>query len=144
MHTHDPAPLHQARHSYRAAAIMNYVTPRNIGRLEDADARGYASSPSEDEHLELSLMVNTDLDITEARFRALGCPALVAAGSVVTQLVRGNSLHVAISLTPEDLDHALGRLPEARRYTLNLVITALRQAVFMAWERRQRVPLLIA
>jgi NifU-like protein involved in Fe-S cluster formation len=140
MRTRDHATLDRQAKSYRPAAILNYVTPCNEGRLEDADARGYASLAAEDEHLELSLKVDPGLTISEARFRATGSPALVAAGSVVTQLVRGRTLQAALSLTPEDLDCALGRLPELRRYATRMAIIALRQAAFGAWEKHHRVP----
>lgn len=127
-------------YGYRPAAILNYVTPRNEGCLTDADSRGYASSATDDEHLEVSLKVAPDLTVTQARFRAVGNPALVAAGSIVTQLVQNNSLKVAVSLTPEDLDYALGRLPGVRRYATGLAVTALRQAVLRVWEQRHPVP----
>jgi NifU-like protein involved in Fe-S cluster formation len=140
MCSNEGSALELASYGYRPAAIINYVTPRNEGTLKDADSRGYASSPADDEHLELSLQVDPDLTVTKARFRAVGNPALVAAGSIVTQLVQNNSLKVAVSLTPEDLDYALGRLPSVRRYATKLAVTALRQAALRIWEQRQPVP----
>lgn len=144
MRTTKPTVTVHPNHGYRPKAIVNYVAPKNEGRLDDADARGFASSTDEDEHLELSINVDPQLTVTEAKFRAAGSPALVAVGSIVTQLLRGNSLHVAMSLTPEDLDYALGHLPALRRYTTNLAITALRQAVFQAWKQHQRAPQRVA
>ena len=47
---------------------------------------------------------------------------------------------MAVSLTPEDLDYALDRLPGVRRYATKLAITALRQAVLRAWEQRTPSP----
>jgi nitrogen fixation protein NifU and related proteins len=125
----------------RHKAVMNHAAPQNEGRLKDADALGFAGSTVHDEHLELSIKVDPQLTVTDAKFRATGSPALLAVGSVVTQLIRGNSLHVAMSLNPEDLDCAMGHLPELRRYTTNLAITALRQAALTAWKRHQNIPL---
>ncbi len=131
-------------HAYRPKAIMHYVSPQNEGRLEDADGRGFASSTADDEHLELSIKVDSQATVYEAKFRAAGSPALVAVGSIVTQLMRNNSLRVAMALTSEDLDYALGHLPALRRYTTTMAITALRQAVSQAWKKRQSLPLQLA
>ena len=61
MRTNEGFATELASYGYGPAAIINYVTPRNEGCLKDADSRGYASSPADDEHLELSLQVSPDL-----------------------------------------------------------------------------------
>ena len=125
--------------AYRPIAILAYFNQQNRGGMTDADGRGFATNDIDGDHLELTLKVSSDQKVSSARFRAAGCPALIAAGSVVTRIIEGNSLHVAMSLTPEDVDYALGGLPELRRYVTTLVINALRQAVFGAWEKQQPI-----
>ncbi len=141
MNTIAAVKMPRMQHGYKPAAIVNYVTPRNVGRLTEAHGRGHVSSTVGDEHLELSIKMGTGNTIVEARFRAVGCPALIASGSVLTQLVQGKPLQVALAFTPEDLDYALGRLPDQRRYATALAITALRKALNAAWTRQQSLPL---
>ncbi|MFH2006283.1 MAG: iron-sulfur cluster assembly scaffold protein [bacterium] len=124
---------------YPAVTILNYVSPLNEGVLPQADARGYAGSDQDDEWLEISLALSPELVVTEARFRAVGCPALIAAGSMLTQLVRGRSLSDTHFLTAAELDRALGHLPDLRRYAASIAVKALQQAAAKVWESRPPV-----
>ncbi len=58
--------------------------------------------------------------ITEARFRAIGCPVTVAAGSWATEALRGRTVAEALALRDDDVARALGGLDasEIRRSVL--------------------------
>ncbi|MDQ3856777.1 MAG: iron-sulfur cluster assembly scaffold protein [Chloroflexota bacterium] len=113
---------------YSAQVIDHFTSPRNPGSLSDASGRGEAGDGKSGEILiQISLRATGDL-IEEARFRAFGCSATIASASVTTELLRGCSLREAALLSPEEIESALGGLPESRRYCAEYAARAARAA----------------
>ena len=52
--------------------------------------------------------------VEEARFKAFGCTAAIAAGSMATTLLLGRSVEEAARLTNLDVVRALGGLPDSK------------------------------
>lgn len=117
---------------YNEIVQDHYRNPRNLGRIEDADGVGEVSirEPSID-WLQVSLRLNGDR-IAEARFRAIGCAATVAAGSAMTEWLVGRRVAEAASLTQGTVLGVLGGLPEEKRYCADLASRAIRAAVAQA------------
>ena len=98
--------------------------PYHPGRVERPHGEGAALNPSCGDELRLTLRVDEGR-ICEARFQASGCAATLAAGSVVTGMLEG--LHVqqvALCVTPEAIEEALGGLPPQRRHAAVLASQA--------------------
>jgi nitrogen fixation NifU-like protein len=118
--------LREAGYSERA---IEYVLGQvNIGALEDPDVR----------HVEIGecgdlMTLYMDLAeggvISEARFRCVGCPALAASGSSMTELARGRTVREASALSEEDLMRDLVSLPEDHMHCPALAIATLRSAL---------------
>ena len=102
--------------------------PRNLGPLPDANARGYQMNPVCGDTLALALRIEGDL-VAEARFQAQGCTASVAAGSVLTEMLRGMTVERALELTHDDISEAVGGLPASKLHSAALVIDGLRRAI---------------
>jgi NifU-like protein involved in Fe-S cluster formation len=67
--------------------------------------------------------------ITETRFKAKGCVASIACGSVLTELVMGKTLTEAQRLRREDVITAVGGLPQASTHAAQLALDALSAAL---------------
>jgi NifU-like protein len=63
--------------------------------------------------------------VLRATFRTFGCSACIAASSIATELLLGRSA----APSAEELDAALGGLPEDKRYCAELVAEAARRAL---------------
>lgn len=96
--------------------------------MEAASAQGEASNPVCGDLLHLYLKVESDR-ITAASFRVKGCPPSIAAGSVLTEMIRGLTLDEARALVPRDVTQALGTLPRHKEHCSILAIDALRAAL---------------
>src|SRR5512142_523223 len=95
---------------YSAAVLDHFRNPRNGGVLAAANATGRAHNPGCGDEVELSLRVERDA-VVEARFRARGCPAVLACASRLTELVRGLPVSRAAALQADALAADRGGLP---------------------------------
>jgi len=121
---------------YSAILLDHFENPRNAGSLDDADGVGLAGNPSCGDRLELSVRIRGGV-IAEARFRASGCTAAIAGGSVATVMMTGRTLGDAAAITDDDVAAALGGLPPARVHCSVLAQEAIRAAL-TDYEARRR------
>jgi nitrogen fixation NifU-like protein len=114
--------------SYSDIVMEHAKNPRNVGILENPDARGVQMNPVCGDTLMLTLRI-ADGHITDSRIQSEGCAASVATSSILTELIEGLSLDEAMELSHEDVSDAVGGLPSSKLHSAALVIDALRRAV---------------
>jgi nitrogen fixation NifU-like protein len=118
---------------YGPIAADHIGSPRNLGRIEDADGVGQVDDEASETYLTVYVKLSgggPDRRIGEARFRALGCSGCIATGSMATELARGCSPDEALALDGGAISRALeDGLPEEQRYCADLAAEALRLAV---------------
>ena len=98
---------------YNPTVMDHFLHPRRVGDLPDANARGRAENGACGDTLELQLRIENGR-VADARFRALGCTASIAASSFLAEWVVGKTLEEARTLTNEGLAAAMGGLPPGR------------------------------
>jgi len=113
---------------YGERLLDHYDNPRNVGDIEEPDARATVENPACGDTMRLTLKIVEGV-VAEARFRSYGCPAAIAAGSVTTVLLAGRSLEDASRLTNEEVARELGGLPPAKLHCSVLAEQAVRAAV---------------
>ena len=118
----------QAAEGYSDTVLDHFERPRNNGVLENPDAIGYMTNPVCGDTLLLMLRVR-DGRIIEARWQSDGCAASIAASSLLSELVRGESLEEADALTREAIVAALGGLPASKLHASVLAADALHHAL---------------
>lgn len=102
--------------------------PRNARELEDCDAYGVGGELAQGDSIALFIKVRNDT-IADCSFIAQGCTSTIAAGSLLTELISGNTLSQAAALTEGALIEALGGLPFVKRYSARLAVLALNDAL---------------
>ena len=104
---------------YSPQIIDHYKNPRNVGMIKDADGVGIVGTPASGEMIKFWIRVHGDR-ILSARFKAFGCPTVIAVGSVATQLVTDTTLEEALKITNGQIDDVLGGLPpDKQRYAID-------------------------
>jgi nitrogen fixation NifU-like protein len=106
----------------------HFEHPRNVGVIASADAEAVVSNPACGDVMQLSLRIANDR-ITDAKFKTMGCPAAIAAGSVLTELLIGHSVEEALKLTRVEVNTALGGLSPQKVHTSVLAEDAVRAAL---------------
>lgn len=105
----------------------HFLAPRGQGDLPHATHRGEATDPACGDWLALALSVEQGR-VVEARFRVRGCSGAIAAGSALTELLRGCEAHAG-AVTDAQLQAALTGLPRLKRHSLRLALAALARAL---------------
>ena len=113
---------------YSAQLLDHFQNPRNAGEIADADAAAEIENPACGDVLRVTLRTN-GARITQAQFKAKGCVAAIACGSALTELVAGKTLSEARALRREDVDVAVGGLPQASTHAAQLALDALSAAL---------------
>ncbi len=113
----------------RSPEFIDHLTnPRNAGAMENPDAFAEVSNPVCGDELKFSLKVE-DGRITDARFKAYGCAAALAASSLLTELAKGKTVGEARGITAQDIAGGLGGLPKHKIHAGDLAEDAINEAL---------------
>ena len=113
---------------YSTIVRDHFEHPRNVGALDTPDALGFAENPASGATLSLHLTIKDGV-IDRALFRAQGCAATIASGSVLTEWVIGKTPHQACRITRTNIETALGGLPSTRKHAADLAVDVVHNAL---------------
>ncbi|HWY53631.1 MAG TPA: iron-sulfur cluster assembly scaffold protein [Terriglobales bacterium] len=113
---------------YSPQLLDHFEHPRNPGEVANADATVQLENPACGDILKLSLKIANGR-IAEIRFLAKGCVPAMACGSLLTELVKGESVKAAGKLRREELVEAIGGLPDASMHASYLAMDAFAAAL---------------
>ena len=105
----------------------HFRSPRNAGVLDDADLCVEVDNPICGDVLRLTLRRAPDGLIEDVRFQAYGCPAAVAVGSLLTELLRGKSRDGLLEIDKASVDRALGGLSSEKAHAAVLAQDAVQR-----------------
>ena len=109
---------------YNDLVMDHFLHPRRVGDLADANATATAENGGCGDTLQLQLKIEGG-KVADARFRALGCTASIAASSFLTEWLVGKTVAEARALTNERLAELMGGLPAGRTHCSVLAEEAL-------------------
>lgn len=121
---------------YNEKVIDHFRNPWNVGVIKNPDAMGYVGEPARGIDAELYLRIENGV-VTEAKFKAFGCGVAIAAGSVVTEMVKGKRLEELNGITNEGVDRALSGLPASKSHCAKLGRELIQAAIKDYRERRK-------
>lgn len=110
--------------NYSEKVLDHFQHPRNVGDLAAADAQARAENPVCGDIMDLAVKISGDR-IQDVRYRIRGCVASIAAGSCLTEMIKGRFLHEARAIKREQLLTALDGLPPASLHASHLAMDAL-------------------
>ncbi len=113
---------------YSPQLLDHFQNPRNAGNMAGADAVVTVENPACGDVLQLSVKLDAGR-IATVRFKAKGCVAAMASGSVLTELMAGRTIDEASKLRREDVVLAIGGLPPASGHAAQLAMDALAAAL---------------
>jgi NifU-like protein involved in Fe-S cluster formation len=118
----------ELRLSYSETFKDHIAHPRNAGELPDANATAEETNPVCGDRLRLSLKIHNGR-IEAARFLAYGCPATLACGSALAEILQGMTVESASQVTRIEIVSAVGGLPRGKHHAAALAIETLRAAI---------------
>jgi nitrogen fixation NifU-like protein len=115
---------------YTEIVMEHFRNPRNVGRIEDPDAKSIEGSPACGDMVAVYLKVDPeDLRISDIKFESYGCASNIATGSIITELAKGKTLEEAKEISWKQASEALGGLPPVKTHCSVLAVDGLRAAI---------------
>ena len=94
--------------------VDHFTTPRNCGRVPDADVAAFVGNPVCGDQILLTAKVDRDA-LSDIAFEAFGCSASLAIASILTERLAGLTvLEVAAVTTDQVLAWSGGLSPDQR------------------------------
>lgn len=114
---------------YNEIIVDLFHNPRNWGQPSENEITVSQSykGPCGDT-MQFFVKIEDDV-ILKANFITDGCGASVATGSQTMLMIEGKSIEKAEKISPNDLDKALGGLPEDHKHCAELAIRTLRRLI---------------
>ena len=113
---------------YNEIIMDHFSDPRNLGEITDADAVGVIKNTTDGDHITIYIKVQNNI-ITDIKFKTFGCGAAIASSSMLTVLAMGKTINEAMNITNDDVNEALGGLPEQKLKCSNNAASALHEAI---------------
>ncbi len=113
---------------YSEKVMDHYRNPRNVGKIDDADAVGIAGSLACGDQLKIYLKIENNI-VTDAKFQTFGCGSAVASSSILTEMIIGKSVDEVKKITNKDIADQLGGLPPEKMHCSVMGYEALEDAL---------------
>ena len=101
---------------------------RNVGKIDNPDGFGEARTVSCGDVVRITINVRDGV-ITDIKFKAYGCSAAIAGGSLATEMSKGQRISDVQKITAEVLAEKFGKIPENKISCLDTVVRALQSAI---------------
>ncbi len=113
---------------YSRVTIREFMSPSNIGHIDDPSGTGHITDNAD--AVELTLFISVDAGrITDAKYRIAGCTALIATLSVLSKELPGKTIDEALTLDMPYLSGLLEGLPESKWRCARYAVQALHLAI---------------
>ena len=115
--------------AYSDKVIDHYENPRNVGKWDPADniGTGMVGAPACGDVMRLQIKVEGDV-IQDAKFKTYGCGSAIASSSLLTEWVKGMSLHDASTIKNTEIAEELA-LPPVKIHCSVLAEDAIKAAI---------------
>lgn len=113
---------------YTKEVMEHYRNPKNVGKIDNADAIGEAGSLTCGDALKIYLKIKDNV-VTDAKFQTFGCGSAVASSSVLTEMIIGKPLDEVKKITNKEIADKLGGLPPEKMHCSVMGHEALENAL---------------
>jgi nitrogen fixation NifU-like protein len=106
--------------------LDHFKNPRNVGELEPPATTIEISNPICGDILRLSVRFETDR-VEDVRYKVRGCTASIAAGSALTEWMRGKTRAELAALKPSIVESEVGGLIPESKHAAVLCVDAVKK-----------------
>ena len=107
----------------------HFLNPKNVGEIENPDAVAEVGSIACGDALKLTMKLDENKKIVDAKFKTFGCASAIASASALTELLKGKTIEEAEKITNQEIADYLGGLPPEKMHCSVLGQEALEKAI---------------
>ena len=99
---------------YSDKVMEHFMSPRNMGEIDDANGVGEVGNPACGDVMKLFLKISDKEIVEDVKFKTFGCGTAIASSSMATELIKGKKVEQILELTNQAIVDALDGLPPAK------------------------------
>ncbi len=113
---------------YSEKVMDHFQNPRNVGKMENADGVGEVGNAKCGDIMRMYIKVEDDR-IADVSFITFGCGSAIATSSMATEMIKGQTLEDALTLSNKAVVEALDGLPANKIHCSVLAEQAVKAAI---------------
>ena len=116
---------------YSDKVIDHLENPRNVGSLDRNDpdvGTGMVGAPACGDVMKLQLKISDSGIIEDAKFKTFGCGSAIASSSLITTMVKGQTIEDALAISNAEIAKELS-LPPVKIHCSVLAEDAIKAAI---------------
>ncbi len=115
---------------YSDKVMDHFMSPRNVGEIEDASGVGEVGNAKCGDIMRIYLDIDEETKIIkDVKFKTFGCGSAIASSSMATEMVKGKTIHEALEVTNKAVAEALDGLPPVKMHCSVLAEQAIKAAL---------------
>lgn len=114
---------------YNEKVMEVFKNPQHMGEVENYNAIGTVGNEVCGDIMQITMRINDDGVIEDAKFKTFGCAAAVASSSTATGMIIGKTIDEALKVTNKQVITELQGLPPQKIHCSVLAEDAIRAAI---------------
>ena len=115
---------------YNDTVMEHFMNPYNVGEIENPDGKGIYGSPVCGDMMLVTINVDDNDVITDAKFKTYGCGSAIASSSMATDMIKGMTIDEALEVSNKKIVEELGGLPAIKIHCSVLAEHAIKNAIY--------------
>ena len=115
---------------YNDKVMEYFMNPHNVGEIENPAGKGTYGSPVCGDMMQITISVDDNDVITDAKFKTFGCGSAIASSSMATDMIIGMKVEDALELSNQKIIDELGGLPAVKIHCSVLAEHAIKAAIY--------------